>query len=30
MHHNPANDNNKSNKKLSITNMRDMDWTKLT
>lgn len=30
MHHNPANDYNKSHKKLSITNMQDMDWAKLT
>lgn len=30
MHRNPGNDNNKSNKRLSITNMEDMDWAKLT
>lgn len=30
MHHNLANDHNKSNKQMSITIMQDMDWTKLT
>lgn len=30
MRHNPGNDDNKCNKKLSITNMRDMDWAKLS
>lgn len=30
MHHNLGNDDNKNNKKPSITNMKDVDWAKMT